>query len=87
MQMFIFVVQNCLRVRDLLKSGAFGNCPEEAITDYEQRCRELFPLATALKLPAPPEPAGGGGGDNSNSEGQADTSASSDKPPPANQES
>lgn len=38
----------------MLKDGAFGNCPEEAIKDYEQRCRELFPLAAALQPPDPP---------------------------------
>ena len=49
-------MQNCLRVRELLMGGAFGNCPEEAIKDYEQRCRELFPLAAALQPPDPPPP-------------------------------
>ena len=76
-------------MRDLLKSGAFGNCPEEAILDYEQRCRELFPLATALKLPTPPEAAvtpPESAGDSSKSEGNADTGCL-DKPLPASQES
>ena len=41
-------------MRELLKDGVFGNCPEEAIKDYEQCCRELFPLAAALQPPDPP---------------------------------
>ena len=83
-------LQNCLSVRDLLKSGAFGNCPEEAIKDYEQRCRQLFPLAAALKPPKPPpseststETAEDRG---KSEEGSTDT-ASPNKPLPSHQES
>ena len=57
LQYFHIYLQNCLRVRDLLRNGSFGNCPEEALQDYEQRCRQLFPLATALKPPTPPTAA------------------------------
>ena len=31
-----------------MKTGAFGSCTE-AVKDYEQRCHNLFPLATAFK--------------------------------------
>ena len=73
-------LQNCLRVRDLLRQGSFGNCPAEALQDYEQRCRQLFPLATALKPPAPPAAAAE---DNSADSG----SAAPDKPLPSQQQS
>ena len=31
-----------------MKTGAFGTCTE-AVKEYEQKCHELFPLATAFK--------------------------------------
>lgn len=64
-------------MRDLLRNGLFGNCPAEALQDYEQRCRQLFPLATALKPPVPPTAAAE---DNSADSG-------SDKPLPSQQQS
>ena len=47
-QCHIFYLQLCVRVQQLMKTGAFGSCTE-AVTDYEQRCHKLFPLATAFK--------------------------------------
>ena len=31
-----------------MKTGAFGTCTE-AVKEYEQKCYELFPVATAFK--------------------------------------
>lgn len=68
-----------------MKSEVFGNCPEEAVKDYEERCRELFPLASALKPPCPAiseETAGDGGkGDDDITTNEEDSSSSPDKPP------
>jgi hypothetical protein len=74
----MFCVQNCVRVRDLLRNGSFGNCPDEALQDYEQRCRLRFPLTTALKPPAPPIAA---------EDSSADSGSAPDKPLPSEQQS
>lgn len=70
-------LQNCLRVRDLLRNSSFGNCPEDALQDYDQRCRQLFPLATALKPSAPPTAA----------EDNADSGSALEKPLSSQQQS
>lgn len=33
----------------LLKSGTFGKCPDQ-LADFEAKCREFHPLATAFKV-------------------------------------
>lgn len=44
-----FTLQICLKIHALLKSGTFGKCPDH-LADFEAKCRELYPLATAFKL-------------------------------------
>ena len=39
----------------LLKSGTFGKCPDH-LANFEAKCRELYPLATAFKLIQEPSP-------------------------------
>ena len=43
-----FSFQVCLKAHALLKNGTFGKCPEH-LANYEAKCRELYPLATAFK--------------------------------------
>ena len=43
-----FPFQVCLKAHALLKNGTFGKCPEQ-LANYEAKCRELYPLATAFK--------------------------------------
>ena len=41
-------LQICLKIHALLKNGTFGKCPDH-LSDFEAKCHELYPLATAFK--------------------------------------
>ena len=52
---YILCLQVCLKIHALLKNGTFGKCPEH-LANFEAKCRELYPIATAFKLIEDPLP-------------------------------
>lgn len=46
-------LQNCVRVHKLLKSSTFGSPDSATLKLYEEKCSELFPLATVFKSSSP----------------------------------
>ena len=50
--LIVSIKQNCMKVQKLLQADAFGPPDSATIASYEERCCELFPLATAFKMHA-----------------------------------